>query len=188
MKTRMKAFLVAMSGAIAAMLVASSFAPGGRAVSAEVPDALSAARPEMVMISTAALDGLEQRVSYLEEVVASLTLASHHISAYQLCISGDDGAETCLTKPQLDALLATQAHVAEAAPQAIHAGGGGSLQQAILAGGGGSLPEAPKVAVTTPRKPEHPEPAATAAADDISNADPESTGSIPLAAAPAKAE
>jgi hypothetical protein len=172
MKTRMKAFLVATSGAIAAALLASSFAPGGRAARAEVPGALSAARPEMVMISTAALDGLEQRVSYLEEVVASLALASQHIRTYQLCVSGDDGAETCLAKPQFDALLANLSHIAVAAPQAAHGGGGGS-----------SL-ASPTVAVTTARDPE---PAATAAAHDNSKTDPESTGSIPPAA-PAKDE
>src|SRR5690242_7552555 len=160
MKTRIKAFLVTASGAIAAVLLASSFAPGGHAVRAQDFPALSAARPEMVLISTAALDGLEQRVSYLEGIVASLTLASQHIRTYQLCVSGDDGAETCLTKPQLDALLTNRAHVADAAPQARHGGGGGFS------------PASPQIAVTTARDPE---PAAAAAANEISSTEPEST-------------
>ena len=173
MKTRMKALLVAAYGVIAAVLLASPFATDGRAVRAEVPDALSAARSQMVMISTAALDGLEQRVSYLEGVVASLTLASQHVRTYQLCISGDDGAETCLTKPQLDALLGNQAQLVQAAPQARHGGGGGSS----LAG--------PQIAVTTARDPE---PAASATTSETSNTEPETTGSIPTAPAPAKDE
>jgi hypothetical protein len=85
---------------------------GARSVRAEVE--AHAARPDVVLISTAALDGLEQRVSYLEGIVASLTLSSQHIRTYQLCVSGDGGAETCLTKPELDALLTNQAYVAEA--------------------------------------------------------------------------
>jgi hypothetical protein len=170
MKIRLKALLVAAYGVIAAVLLASPFAPGERAVRAQDFQALSAPRPEMVMISTAALDGLEQRVSYLEGVVASLTLASQHIRTYELCISGDDRAETCLTKPQLDALIASQAPVAAAAPQARHGAGGGS-----------SLASA-NVAVTTARDPE---PATT---NEISSTEPESTGSIPSAPAPSKAE
>jgi hypothetical protein len=168
----MKALLAAASGAIAAVLLVSSFAPGGRAVRAADFDALSAARPETVLISTAALDGLEQRVSYLEGIVASLTLASQHIRTYQLCVSGDDGAETCLTKPQLDALLADQAKLAQAAPHAAHGGGGFSLAN-------------PSIAVTTARGPE---PATTAAAEKIPNPEPEWTGSIAPAPAPAKDE
>lgn len=171
MKTRIKALLVTASTAIAAMLLTSSFTPGARAVRAQDFQALSAPRPEMVLISTAALDGLEQRVTYLEGVVASLTLASQHIRTYQLCVSGDDGAETCLTKPRLDALLVNQARAATAAAQTIHGGGGGS-----------SLASS-QVAVTPARETE---PAANA--DEISKTDPESTGSIGAAPAPAKEE
>jgi hypothetical protein len=110
MKTRMKFLLVTTSSAIAVALFALTFASvGARTVRAERP---APTRPDTVLISTAALDGLEQRVTYLEGIVAALTLASQHISTYQLCVSGDSGAETCLTKPQLDALLASQAPVA----------------------------------------------------------------------------
>jgi hypothetical protein len=113
MKTRVKALLVTTVSAAAAAVLALSVGLGGaRSAGAEHPEGLAPARPDTVTISTAALDGLEQRVSYLEGIVASLTLASQHIRTYQLCVSGDSGPETCITKPQLDALLANQAHVA----------------------------------------------------------------------------
>jgi ABC-type hemin transport system substrate-binding protein len=122
MKTRMKALLTAGAGAMTAALLASSFALGGAyGVSAQGPEALAAARPDTVVISAAALDGLEQRLTYLEGIVASLSLSSQHIRTYQLCVSGDGGAETCVTQPQLDALLANQAHVAASAQPAGHA-------------------------------------------------------------------
>jgi hypothetical protein len=111
---RMKALLVTTAGVVAAGLLASFFASGGpAAVRAEHAQGFAAARPDTVLISGAALDGLDQRLSYLEGVVASLTVSSQHISTYQLCVSGEGGAETCLSRAQLDALLADQAHVHE---------------------------------------------------------------------------
>ena len=52
---------------------------------------------------------LEQHVIYLEETVNALTDSWQHIDTHRLCITDDSGAETCLTKPQLDALLVIQA-------------------------------------------------------------------------------
>jgi len=127
MKTRIKALLVTTAGAGAVALLALSAGLGGaRAVRAELPDTLATARPDTVLISTAALDGLEQRVSYLEGIVASLTLSSQHIKTYQLCVSGDSGTETCITQPQLEALLANHAYAVEAAQPAPHASAGAS--------------------------------------------------------------
>ena len=54
-----------------------------------------------------AMDGLDQRLSRLEESVAlfAATVSSQRVAARQLCVSDDSGAETCITKAQLDDLL-----------------------------------------------------------------------------------
>jgi hypothetical protein len=181
MNKRMKALLVSTSSAMAVALVALSFALGGaRAVRAEDPAALAVERPDMVLISAAALDRLDQRVSDLEGIVASLTLASQHISTSRLCISGADGEETCLTKPQLDALLAIHAPAVEIA-EPTH-GSSGSPVPATDA-----EKENEKVVVTTASEPELPPVAADS--QESPKSDPETTGSIaPPADAPAEDE
>ena len=180
MKTRIKALLVTTSSAMAVALVALSFALGGaRAVRAEDPSALAAERPEMVLISAAALDRLEQRVSDLEGIVASLTLASQHVRTSELCISGENGEETCLTKPQLDALLGNHAPAVE-------------IGQPTQVGGGSPAPatdpekESEKVVVTTGTEVEAPPVAADS--HESPKSEPETTGSILPAAAPAEDE
>jgi hypothetical protein len=50
----------------------------------------------------------------LEETVKSLTEAWQHIDTHRVCASDPKGeSETCLTKPQLDALIAAQPGVAQ---------------------------------------------------------------------------
>jgi hypothetical protein len=168
----MKALLVVASSVIAAALLTFPFG-GARSVRAEDNAALAAARPDMVLISAAALDGLEQRVSYLEGVVASLTLASQHLTTYQLCISGDAGEETCITQPQLEALLAKEAYAAEA------------RHPASRAADEGSPPAEEDIAVTTASNSA---PKPTAVPDEISQPEPEATGSITTEYAPAVPE
>jgi hypothetical protein len=170
MNKRIKALLVTTSSAMAIALVALSFALGGaRAVRAEDPAPLAVERPDMVLISAAALDRLDQRVSDLEGIVASLTLASQHISTSRLCISGEDGQETCLTKPQLDALLAIHVPAVE-------------IAQPTREGDAGPVPatdaekENEKVVVTTAGEPEAPPPAVDS--QESPKSDPETTGSI----------
>ena len=180
MKTRIKAMLVTASSAMAVALVALSFALGGaRTVRAEDPAALAAERPDMVLISAAALDRIEKRVSDLEGIVASLSLASQHVSTSKLCISGENGEETCLSKSQLDALLATPAPAAEIA-QPTHVGEGTSVPATD------TEKEGEKVVVTTAGEPEPPPVAADS--HESSKGDPETTGSIPPAVAPAEDE
>jgi hypothetical protein len=138
---RMKALLVTTAGVIAAGLLASFFAAGGsNAVRAEHSEGLAAARPDMVLISAAALDGLDQRLSYLEGIVASLTLSSQHLTTYQLCVSGEGGEQTCLTKPQLDAMLADQIGLATAGNRARAARSGSWNAEPETTG---SIPAAP---------------------------------------------
>jgi len=186
MKTRMKPLLVSASGAIVAALLAFSFTVGSSgSVRAEDGEALATARPDMVLISAKDLEGLEQRVSQLEGIVASLTEASQHVKTHQLCVYDDSGAETCVTKAQLDALLTSQVRAAEAAQPAPVPGAEGtpSVKEHTAAvppsePPAGAVPtsnsEPPAPVVTT----SNPEPSAGAGSNGISPAEPESTGSI----------
>jgi hypothetical protein len=166
MRIRMKAILVSTSNAIAVALLAFPLMFGGAGVvRADDPEALATARPDMVLVSARTLDALEQRISYLEDTIASLTESSQRVSTHQLCVADDSGAETCLTKSQLDALLTGQPHAAEAAQPATPAG----VELAPPA-------NEPAALVPTANNPELPPPAA-------SNEEP--TGSISTGAGPA---
>jgi hypothetical protein len=185
MKARIKPLLISASGAIAVALLVFSFTFGSsRSARAEDGEALTAARQDMVLVSAKDLEGLEQRVSQLEGIIASLTESSRRIKTHQLCISDDSGAETCITKGQLDALLTSQAHTPEAA------------QPAPIAGAEGTPPVKEQTAAVPPSEPpagavptsnseppapvvptSKPEPSA-AGSNGISPSEPESTGSI----------
>jgi hypothetical protein len=168
MKTRMTTLLVKTSSAIAVALVGLSFtlgAPG--AVRADDPQG---ARPEMVLISAMALDGLEQRVSYLEGVVASLAESPQRVSPHQLCVSDETGAETCVTKAQLDALLASQAPKPEVAQSTT-----------VIEGTPAAKEEAAAIVASNP------EPSPVIGSNETSRPEPETTGSIAAGAAPAAA-
>jgi hypothetical protein len=92
---------------------------GARTVRADDPETVSYPGQETVLVPVKDLQVLEQRVIYLEETVAALTDSWQHINTHKLCVSDEAGAtETCITKVQLDALLASQAQVASAEPPA----------------------------------------------------------------------
>jgi|GraSoiStandDraft_54_1057290.scaffolds.fasta_scaffold425685_1 hypothetical protein len=117
MKTDKKRLFAHTSGAIAAVLLAFSFAVGGsNAVRAEDSESLTLSVQDTVLIPVKDLEALEQRVRYLEETVTALTESWQHINTHRLCVSDDSGAETCITKPQLDALLAGKPRVSEISP------------------------------------------------------------------------
>jgi hypothetical protein len=172
----MKPLLVSASGAIVAALLAFSFTVGSpRSVRAEDGEALATARLDMVLISAKDLEGLEQRVFRLEGMVASLTEASQRVKTHQLCVYDDSGAETCITKAQLDALLTTQAHTAEVAKTAAVTDPEGTPS---AKGQTAAVPpnnsEPPAAAVPTSKS----EPSAPTSLDGVSPTEPESTGSI----------
>src|SRR6202011_6337714 len=94
------------SAGAAAALLAFWFTYGGSQV-VRADDAEMPATPgqDMVLVSAKTVEALEQRVIFLEETVAALTESWQHINTHRLCVSDDSGAETCISKPQLDALL-----------------------------------------------------------------------------------
>jgi hypothetical protein len=166
MKTNMKRLFADTSSAIAVVLLAFSFALGGsNAVRADEPESLALSVQDTVLVPVKDLQALEQRVAYLEETVTALTESWQHINTHRLCVTDESGAETCITKRQLDAFLASHAHVTELSPP-----------PAIVA----------VESVTAAAVIDSPEPAPSAIAREVAQTtqEPEYTGSI-AARAPA---
>jgi hypothetical protein len=96
------------SGAFAVALLALSFSLGSSyVVRADDPVSTSFLQEIFVDPIVTAVNGLEQRLASLEGTLAlfASSFSSQHISARELCVSDDSGAQTCITKAQLDALL-----------------------------------------------------------------------------------
>jgi hypothetical protein len=104
MKTTTKSSF-ARPPAAAAVLAFWFMIGGAQAVRAEDSDILSPPGQDMVLVSAKTVNELEQRILFLEETVEALTVSWQHIDTHRLCVSDDSGAETCISKPQLDALL-----------------------------------------------------------------------------------
>jgi hypothetical protein len=102
-------------------LLAFSISIGGSgAARADESESLSVPVQDTVLVPVRDLKALEQRLAYLETAVAALREAAQHVNTHQLCVSDADGAETCVTKMQLDAILAGLPHAMETdAPAAI---------------------------------------------------------------------
>ena len=116
---------------------------------------------DTVLIPVKDVQALEQRIIYLEEKVAAFTEAWQHIDTHRLCVSDDSGAETCITKPQLDALLSSQTHAAEASPPAAIVGDANALpsMESVAVAAAAERPESAPSAVLNeaPQKDQAPE-------------------------------
>ena len=119
MCTGLKPFFVRASGALAvAALVLSSSLAGASAARAEEPQTVILQGQEMALVPLKSIEALEQRIARLEETVAALTEAWQHIDTHRICATDPRGeSETCVTKSQLDALLAAQPAMAQAAAE-----------------------------------------------------------------------
>jgi hypothetical protein len=174
MKTRAKSLLVGTSGAFAVALLAFSLTVGGaRTVRADDPETVSYPGQETVLVPVKDLQVLEQRVIYLEETVAGLTESWQHINTHRLCVSDEAGAtETCISKAQLDALLAGQAKVAAAEAPAAAVEEAKSVEEAKI-----SPAEEPVALAATEDKSE---PSTSPDGNQLSEKDP---GTEPVAVA-----
>lgn len=104
---------IARPFAVAALLAVFGFA-GSAPVRAD--EAAAPPAEDMILVSAKSVQSLEQRVIFLEETVAALTESWQHIDTHRMCaLDEDNGAETCLTKSRLDALLQHDAHDPHAA-------------------------------------------------------------------------
>jgi hypothetical protein len=169
MKTSMKSCF-ARPSVVAAAVLAFWFTFGGsQVVRAEEAEILSPPGQDMVLVSAKTVLELEQRVIFLEETVAALTESWQHIDTHRLCVSDDSGAETCISKPQLDALL-TQ--FAEA-----------KLSQVSMPQEAAASPPAQPVEIAAATPPSS-EPITVVGESLRSDQDPEVTGTATLATEP----
>ncbi|HEY6254808.1 MAG TPA: hypothetical protein VIY51_03355 [Xanthobacteraceae bacterium] len=171
MSRGLKSILVSTSGAFAVAAVALSLTFGGTsAVRADDRQIVFVEGQEMALVPLKSIEALEQRVVYLEETVTSLTQAWQHIDTHHICVSDYKGeTETCLTKHQLDDLLAMRTPVAG--------------EQAAIA-----APPPAAEPVETVATVEEAQPPAAIIASEARQDEPEQTGSIGAVAPPAPAE
>jgi hypothetical protein len=113
MKSRWNSLMVGGCNVVGLALLALSATAGGSAVRAGDPSTLQSTVLEKIV------SGLEQQVANLEASMAAFadSFTTRRIVTQELCVADGSGAQTCITKAQLDALLrgATQLGQAPAA-------------------------------------------------------------------------
>jgi hypothetical protein len=113
MKSRWNSLMVGGCNVFGLALLALSATAGGSAVRADDPSTLQSTVLEKIV------SGLEQQVANLEASMAAFaeSFTTRRIATQELCVADGSGAQTCITKAQLDALLrgATQLGQAPAA-------------------------------------------------------------------------
>jgi hypothetical protein len=165
MKTMRSRFLNSSAAIAAAAMLAFWFTFGGpQVVRADDPESASFPGQKMVLVPAKSIDALEHRVIYLEETVAALSERWQHISTHRLCVSDDSGAETCITKAQLDSFL----------NQAPHAE---INQPAVLESAEASPPAAPIESATTEPLLSS-EPTTIVGQNVLPDQEPETTGTV----------
>ena len=100
--------LIKLSCALAILLLALSFPFSGHLASLPTVHASTSAPGEFFGPGMRGLLVLEKQFIALEATVSSFaqSFTSAHITTQELCISDQSGAQTCITKEQLDSLLA----------------------------------------------------------------------------------
>jgi hypothetical protein len=164
MKMMRSRFLSSSAAIATAAILAFWFTFGSQVVRADDPGALASPGQEMVLVPVKTIDALEQRVKYLEKSVADLTESWQHINTHRLCVSDDSGAETCITKAQLDSVLSKEAHAEISQP---------AVTEEVNA----SPPAAPIESAAIDALPSS-GPAAIVGEDATPNQDPETTGTV----------
>jgi hypothetical protein len=167
MTTTVKSLLVRPSAAIAAAaLLGFLFTFGGsQSARAEDIETVSPPAQDMILVSVKTVNELEQRIVYLEETVEALTQSWQHIETHRLCVSDEGGSQTCITKSQLDFILAKLATAEISQPAAA--------QEAKAA----APAEPVEAAVTTETLPSS-EPTAVVGENSLPDQDPVTTGTV----------
>jgi hypothetical protein len=101
MRSRWNCLVVGSCNVFGLTLLVLSAAGGGSAVRAEDPATLPGSMLEKITA------GIEQRVADLQASVAAFadSFTARRIAAQELCVGDASGAQTCITKAQLDALI-----------------------------------------------------------------------------------
>jgi hypothetical protein len=105
---------------MAALALAVSL-DGSRAVRAEDADDLTTSLQEMIVHPVMkSVQGLEARLTGLEAAVGAMaeSFSSQRVVTHVLCVSDETGAQTCITKAQLDILLGGIARAETGQPSA----------------------------------------------------------------------
>ena len=167
MKTTMKSLFVRPSAAVAAAAVLAAWFTfsGSQIGRAEEPETLSPSGQDMVLMRAKDVHALEQRIAYLEETVAALTESWQHINTHRLCVSDDSGAETCITKAQLDSFLKQSAQAEIGQPTVSQEANASPPAEAV------------EIVATVQTSPSS-EPTAAIGQDLAPEQDPETTGTV----------
>src|SRR5262252_2502231 len=114
MRSKWNSLVVGGCNVFGLALLALSATAVGSTVRAEDPSALQNIVFEPL---TKIVTGLESRVANLEASMAAFgeSFAAKRIVARELCVADDSGAQTCITKAQLDALLRSAMQTGQAA-------------------------------------------------------------------------
>jgi hypothetical protein len=101
MRSRWNCLVVGGCNVFGLALLVLSATGGGSAVRAEDPATLPGSVLEKIAV------GIEQRIADLQASVAAFadSFTARRIAAQELCVGDGSGAQTCITKAQLDALL-----------------------------------------------------------------------------------
>ena len=117
---------------VAALLLALSF-DGSRSARAADPDALTPLLETIVTPIITTVQGVERRLSSLEDTVGAFadSFTSRRVVAQMLCVSDESGAQTCITKDQLDSLLkrVAQAEISQPSDAAASSGAHAEVAQ-----------------------------------------------------------
>jgi hypothetical protein len=118
MKSNRNSLAAGHRGIVGLALLALAFAAGGSAVRAAAPEAAPSTLQNIVLDPIAQIViGVERRIADIEATVAAFaeSFTSARIVTQQLCVADGSGAQTCITKAQLDALLKGAVQVNQAA-------------------------------------------------------------------------
>jgi hypothetical protein len=179
MKTMRSRFLRSSAAIATAAILAFFFTFGSQVVRAD--ETIAPPGQDTILMPAKNIDALEQRIKYLEESVAALSESWQHINTHRLCVSDDSGAETCITKAQLDVFLSQSAQTKISEP---------ALSQEAKIAPPAEAAEAAEVVAAAPASPASEpaaepsiEPATVIRENVLPQPEPETTGTV--ASAPA---
>src|SRR5712671_4256035 len=117
MKSKWNCLVIGGCNVFGLALLALSATAGGSAVRAGDPSTLQSTVLEKI------ISGLEQQVANLEASMAAFadSFTTRRIVTQEFCVADGSGAQTCITKAQLDALLRGAAQLGQA-PAATESG------------------------------------------------------------------